>query len=83
MNRELSPLATAYARARGRGYYVIIPAILSLSVTKLTFLLRKILKPEVSMVLLPPVTRKKAFKILSKKREGKYAVIIEIDEKLM
>lgn len=74
---ELSPLATAYARARGAdrvssfGDWVALSDVVDTSTASL-------LQREVSDGIIAPAFEQEALEILCKKRSGKY-VVIEID----
>ena len=76
-NLELSPLANAYARARGSdrissfGDWVALSDVVDVSTAKL-------LRPEVSDGVIAPGYVPEALKILQQKRKGNY-IIIEID----
>ncbi len=76
-NMELSPLATAYARARGAdrvssyGDWVAVSDIVDVSTARL-------INREVSDGIICPGCEEEALAILKKKKQGKYAVI-EID----
>ncbi|MGL6343855.1 MAG: phosphoribosylaminoimidazolecarboxamide formyltransferase [Waterburya sp.] len=76
-NLELSPLANAYARARGSdrvssfGDWVALSDIVDVATAKL-------LRPEVSDGVIAPGYEPEALKILQQKRRGNY-LIIEID----
>ena len=74
---ELSPLANAYARARGSdrvssfGDWVALSEVVDVSTAKL-------LRPEVSDGVIAPGYEPEALNILKQKRQGNY-IIIEID----
>jgi phosphoribosylaminoimidazolecarboxamide formyltransferase/IMP cyclohydrolase len=74
---ELSPLASAYARARGSdrissfGDWVALSDVVDVSTAKL-------LRPEMSDGVIAPGYEPKALNILKQKRQGNY-IIIEID----
>ena len=76
-NLELSPLASAYARARGSdrissfGDWVALSDVVDVSTARL-------LKPEVSDGVIAPGYEPEALSILQQKRQGKY-IVIEID----
>ncbi len=77
-DRELSPLATAYARARGADIMSSFGDFVALS-HKVDVSTARIISREVSDGVIAPAYEEEALKILSKKKEGKY-LIIEIDE---
>ncbi|MEN9521293.1 MAG: hypothetical protein RLZZ381_3881 [Cyanobacteriota bacterium] len=76
-NLELSPLASAYARARGSdrisafGDWVALSDVVDVSTAQL-------LRPEVSDGVIAPGYEPEALNILQQKRQGNY-IIIEID----
>lgn len=76
-NAELSPLATAYARARGGdrlssfGDAIGVSDVLDVSTAEL-------IKPEVSDAIIAPGYEPRALEILKEKKKGGY-VILEID----
>lgn len=76
-NLQLSPLASAYARARGSdrvssfGDWVALSDLVDLDTAKL-------LRPEVSDGVIAPGYEPEALKILRQKRQGNY-LVIEID----
>ncbi|CAG8464636.1 9632_t:CDS:10, partial [Dentiscutata heterogama] len=83
--KELSPLATAYARARGAdrmssfGDWIALSDIVDVPTAK-------IISREVSDGIIAPGYDPQALEILSKKKDGKYTVIqrnnVKIDQKL-
>lgn len=74
---ELSPLANAYARARGADRMSSFGDFISLSDT-CDVSTAKLIKPEVSDGIIAPGYEPEAFEILKGKKKGAYA-IIEID----
>ena len=75
---ELSPLATAYARARGADRMSSIGDFISLS-DVCDVSTAKLIKPEVSDGIIAPGYEPEALEILKGKKKGAYA-IIEIDK---
>lgn len=78
-DRELSPLATAYARARGADIMSSFGDFIALS-DKVDVPTAKIINREVSDGVIAPAYEEGALKILSKKKDGRY-LVIEVDEK--
>lgn len=76
---ELSPLATAYSRARGTDRMSSFGDCAALS-DKVDLSVAKLLKREVSDMIVAPAFDDDALEILKSKKKGKY-LIIEIDPK--
>jgi len=77
-DRELSPLATAYARARGADIMSSYGDFVALS-EKADVHTARIVRREVSDGIIAPGYDEEALSILSKKRNGRY-LVIEMDE---
>jgi phosphoribosylaminoimidazolecarboxamide formyltransferase/IMP cyclohydrolase len=75
---ELSPIATAYARARGADIMSSFGDCAALS-EKVDAQTARILRREVSDAVIAPGYDEKALSILSKKKDGRY-LVIEMDE---
>jgi phosphoribosylaminoimidazolecarboxamide formyltransferase/IMP cyclohydrolase len=77
-DRELSPLATAYSRARGADIMSAFGDCAALS-HKVDVPTARIISREVSDAIIAPGYEDKALEILKSKKEGKY-LVMEIDE---
>lgn len=77
-DRELSPLATAYARARGADIVSSYGDCVALS-DKVDVATARILRREVSDVIIAPGYDDEALSILKRKKAGRY-LMIEVDE---
>ncbi|MBD3180678.1 phosphoribosylaminoimidazolecarboxamide formyltransferase [Candidatus Poribacteria bacterium] len=77
-DRELSPLSTAYARARGADIMSSYGDFAALS-DKVDVETARIIRREVSDGIIAPAYDDAALKILSKKRNGRY-LVIQMDE---
>jgi len=77
-DRELSPLAIAYARARGADMMSAFGDCAALS-HKVDVPTARIISREVSDAIIAPGYENEALEILKKKKEGKY-LVMEIDE---
>jgi phosphoribosylaminoimidazolecarboxamide formyltransferase/IMP cyclohydrolase len=77
-DRELTPLATAYARARGADIMSSFGDFVAVS-EKVDAATARIIRREVSDAIIAPAYDDQALSILSKKKGGRY-LIIEMDE---